>query len=320
MYVLSTPIRRGLSIRLCVAILVSMLMGQLPTLAYAGNQPFSNSNFATKEGLKIHYRLWEPAEKEVRGNMLMVHGFAGSSFSWEQVADSLLQLGYRTVAVDVPPFGFSDRAPRQNQSVGFRAALLNTLLEEIGPGQRWHLSGHSMGGAIVQAMALLEPGRFVSVNLVGAALFDTLSPGRRPFPVAFNLPGLTTFVGSVAESWVLTPGRIESFLASAYGQSPTADQTQAYVKTLSVPGTARAILNGPRFSREIQSLYAGNLIVPAIAIWGEADAWVPLQSRKHILEKMPTVQLVVMPGVGHNPMETHFYEYMEIYLAFLNNL
>lgn len=287
----------------------------------AASRPFPNSHFATVDNLELHYRLWEPAAEPARGNVLLVHGFSGSTFSWEEVADSLSRLGYRVVAADVPPFGYSDRNPRQNQSVTARAALLNTFLDNRFPGNLWHIAGHSMGGGIVQAMALIAPERFVSVCFVAPTLFKKTQQGRRGTPpVWLRIPGFTTFAGHLAESWFLTESRIRSSLASAYGEEPSHEQVQAYLEPLRIPGTARAILNSTRFSKELASLDVENFSVPALAIWGENDTWVSLASRREIAESMAGLQLEVIEEAGHNPMETHFDAFMDLWLTFLNNL
>lgn len=282
--------------------------------------PFSNSHFITIDGLKLHYRLWNAEEESIRGNVFMVHGFGGSTFSWEEVADSLSQLGYCAVAVDVPPFGYSDRSPRQNQSVTYRAALLNAFLSQQFPGEKWHLAGHSMGGAIVQAMALLYPENYQGVNFVGAALFSSINPQDRQLPLVFQIPGVTTFIGNIAESWIITPGRVEGLIESAYGQKPTPLQIRAYLEPLSISGTARAILNAARYYDEIHQVEASDLSIPAIAIWGADDSWVSFESRQSVVEQIKGLELFIMDDAGHNPMETHFKEFMDIYLAFLNNL
>ena len=302
-----------------ILVLLFLLAGSHTKLV-SQSLPFSNSHFITIDGLKLHYRLWNVEEENIRGNVFMVHGFGGSTFSWEEVADSLSQLGYRAVAVDVPPFGYSDRSPRQNQSITYRAALLNAFLSQQFPGEKWHLAGHSMGGAIVQAMALLYPENFRSVNFVGATLFTSINPQERQLPLVFRIPGATAFMGNIAESWIITPGRVEGLIESAYGQKPTPSQIRAYLEPLSIPGTARAILNAARYYDEIHQLEASDLSIPAIAIWGADDTWVSFESRQHVVEQIKELELFIMDDAGHNPMETHFKEFMDIYLAFLNNL
>ncbi len=91
----------------------------------------------------------------------------------------------------------------------------------------------------------------------------------------------------------------------------------AYLQPLIIPGTARAILSSPVYYREVESLNAADLAVPAKAIWGDADDWVSWESQKDIMERMPGIDLFLLEGVGHNPMETHFEEFMNAWLPFI---
>lgn len=309
-----------------LAVCILGLLCLLPVATLYGGQsvyapsPFDNSSYTRVEGLEVHYRLWEPEKQQVVGHVLLVHGFGGSTYSWEQTAQQLRSLGYRVVAVDVPPFGYSDRAPRQNQSFGARAKLLNTFLSQRFPQKKWHLAGHSMGGAVVQAMALQYPENYISVCFVAAALFRQVEVQKTSAPGWLRMPGVTFFLGSLAESWLITPSRIEALLLSAYAQPVRPEQIEAYRTPLVIPGTARAILNSVEYSREIFDLCATQLRIPSIAIWGAQDNWVPLESRKSIMEQIPGLQLEVIEEAGHNPMETHLEEFLERWLRFLDNL
>ncbi len=282
--------------------------------------PFPNSRVAEVDGLGIHYRHWAARGEVFRGSVLMVHGFAGSTFSWQEVADSLMTLGYELVAVDMPPFGYSDKSPRINQSITAHAIRLHRFIHQEFPGRQWHLAGHSMGGAVSQAYALMYPGDLESVTFVAAALFAELPRGEHQVNFLLRLSPLRFIAGELAETWFITEKRVEGLLASAYGMAPDPGQVRAYLDALLVPGTARAILSAPAYHQEKKKLEAAELAVPSLAIWGEADTWVPLAGRRNILERMPGTKLLVMEGVGHNPMETHPEAFISAWLDFLDGI
>ena len=279
--------------------------------------PYSNSRMDTIDGVAIHYRHWEQPEGERKGSCLLLHGFGASTFSWQEVADSLYQLGYEVVAVDIPPFGFSDKSSRINQSVTAHALRLKQLITTAFPGRKWHLAGHSMGGRVAQAFSLQYPDQLHSVSFVSAALFSMLDDEPRPARALLRLSPLRFLFGELAEEWVITHRRLEDMLESAYGIPPDAEQVEAYLQPLRIPGTARAILAAASFHEELTSLDAANLRVPAIAIWGDSDDWVPVEGRKRALERMPDTELILLEGVGHNPMETHFDDFMRAWIPFL---
>jgi len=280
-------------------------------------QPFDNSRQAAMAGVRMHYRHWEVSGGQAAGHILLVHGFAGSTFSWEEVADSLHSLDYEVIAVDIPPFGYSDKDHRINQSRTAHAKRIHQLLQQELPGRKWHLAGHSMGGAIAQAYALMYPEDLLSVTFVAPVLFSNLRPDDGDVRFLLRSSPLSWLAGELAEEWLINAGRVEGLLASAYGTEPSETQVAAYLEPLLIPGTARAILSSPVYYQEVDRLDAADLAVPAKAIWGDADDWVSWESQKNTLDRMPEIDLVQLEGVGHNPMETHFEEFMRAWLPFL---
>lgn len=284
----------------------------------AAQKPFDNSVFTTVDDVRMHYRHWEKDLATARGSIVLIHGFGGSTFSWQEVADSLNQLGYEVVAVDMPPFGYSDKTHRINQSVTAHADRLHALLSQQLPGRTWHLAGHSMGGAVAQAYAICYPQHLVSVTFVAPALFSALRISDKPVRNMLRLSPLRFFFGELAEEWFIREARLERLLSSAYGVEPSHEQVLGYLYPLTVPGTARAILSAATFHEELYELDASMLSVPALAIWGTSDTWVPYASREQALLRIPEVSLVLMEDVGHNPMETHLEEFMKHWLVFLD--
>jgi len=280
-------------------------------------KPFPNSEFTVVDGARLHHRSWPAFPAARRGRVLLVHGFSGSTFSWERIVPALRAAGYRTVAVDVPPFGYSDRSPERNASVTARARLLLAFLESTAPGQAWHLVGHSMGGGIVQAMALMRPAAVASVTFVAGTVFGELGhgkPGGRS-PAGWS-PG-RALLGALAGAVPITREQVGVLLESAYGRPPSPDQVQGYFAPLAVPGTAQAIVSTAAAAEELEALDAGALRVPALAIWGERDTWVPLEPRRRTLARMPRLTLRVIPDAGHCPMETHPAAFLAHLLPFL---
>lgn len=299
--------------------LLLLCLPQAPAFGQTRDLPFPNSTFTRVDGISLHYRHWPVSENERLGNCFLVHGFSASTFSWQEVADSLQQLGYEVVAVDVPPYGYSDKNPRLNQSFTARAGLLKAFLDQEFPGRLWHVAGHSMGGGMVQAMALLYPEAFQSLTMVSATVFEqTKAADRLPFDLMAADP-LRLAAGAMTE-WVLSFGidrRIRQVLESAYGREPTAEEIRQYAEPLQIPGTALAILSTSAFYMEVHDLDASDLAIPGLAIWGGKDTWVPLREYRHVLEKMPGVELRVIDEAGHNPTETHTKDFMAIWGPFL---
>lgn len=291
----------------------------LSAQALVAQKPYDNSAFADVDGVSIHYRYWGCEGQEFAGSVLLIHGFGASTFSWQGVADSLYVLGYEVVAIDLPPFGFSDKSHRLNQSITARAVKLNSFLEQELPGKRWHIAGHSMGGAVAQAYAILYPEDLKSATFVSAALFPELHRQEQPVRLLLRLSPVRFILGELAQEWVISPRRVARLLESAYGMEPNEEQVQAYLVPLKLYGTSRAILSAASFSMELFELDASDMKVPAVAIWGDSDTWVTYKSRQNTLARMPHVELILLEDVGHNPMETHLNEFLDVWLPFLRS-
>ncbi len=299
--------------RFPLLILWMLCLSNLTASAY----PFENSRKAFVDHTSVHYRYWGHPDASGKASVLLVHGFGGSSFSWVQVADSLNQMGYEVIAIDMPPFGFSDKSYRINQSTTAQAHRLHQFIQKAFPGRKWHLAGHSMGGAVAQAYALMYPDHLASVTFVAPVLFSSIQPSEHAGNKLLRLTPIRYIMGEIAEEWVLRKSVLSRMLESAYGVPPDNEQVMAYLEPLKVPGTARAILSAASWREELFTLHAHDLSMPSVAIWGLEDTWVSYRQRKSILEKMPSTRLVLIEGVGHNPMETHFEQFMEAWLPFV---
>ena len=233
---------------LCVLILFILLPYLFPISAPAamdGTKPFDNSAFMVVNGISFHYRTYHARSSAIEGKLLLVHGLAGSTFSFEVSAPLVSQEGYFVVSVDLPGFGYSDRNPAYDHSQANRAKDLWGLLSVIDQGMDdtaammpWHLAGHSMGGGTVAAMAMQDPSRVKSLIFVDAALFE--SPDGGGF---LSIPSLNRWMLTALEHFLITENRIKSLLSSAYGTEPTIDQIKNYLLPLRLPGTARSLLS-----------------------------------------------------------------------------
>ncbi len=122
----------------------------------AEEKPFDNSEFYTEGKYTLHYRVFE-AENE-KGKMLMLHGFACSTSTWEPIADEMVENGYTCVLVDLPGFGYSTRETEvADEDVIARESLVINIMKTIAPINEWHVAGHSMGGGVAMNIACLEP-------------------------------------------------------------------------------------------------------------------------------------------------------------------
>ena len=281
-------------------------------------RPFPDSRFMEIDGVRLHYRIWGvDNQDDTKPWVLLVHGMGGSTFSWERNAPAIAGAGLRVVAVDVPPFGYSDKNPDLNQSVDVRAELLWIFLEGLRPGAGWYLVGHSMGGGIVQCMAILHPEKVEKVVFSDPALFgQTGERSMATMPILRFQPFQWLFTG-IGKVFLVSPKNIRKFLTSAYAAEPDQADIDEYLRALRVPGTARALIRSMAISKPARHIDGKTFNTPALAIWGSLDSWVPLEKSKPLLEKIPSIRTEVIEGAGHCPMATHPDQFNRLVIGFL---
>lgn len=285
------------------------------------SDPFANSHFfKTSDQVDLHYRVW-PAQGELKGQILLIHGLGGSTFTWRFTAETLAVNGYFVVAVDLPGFGFSSRERELNHSQKQRSQWLWELLDELdrtGQGVQpnsWHLVGHSMGGGTATAMALARPEVTASLILADGALFDN-NPSF--VSILLRYSPAARWLQVVLEHILITEKRISSLLASAYGRPLQADEVVGYTLPLQIPGTAGSLIDLTKTAKS-ESIQKDVLAkTPVLAIWGADDAWVPFTATEKIKGVLPQARIESISSAGHCPMETHPREFEGILLRFLS--
>ncbi len=282
-----------------------------------GFKPFPDSRYSVVNGVKLHYRLFEPAETKVKGNLLFVHGFSGSTFSWRYNLEFFMENGFRVVAVDLPAYGFSDKKAEFNHSPTSRANLMWDFLETL-EGDKWNLAGHSMGAAIVVAMAVKQPEKTENLVLVNGAYFDLSKElNRWPFINLLHFPPVLRWGEVIARSRFFHYEKIKELLASAYGETPDSMAVQGYLEPFLYKGTSRAIIQSFLHSSEIYTVNLEEIKTRSLIIWGDNDTWLPISKGERIHEKLKDSEFYIFDNCGHSPMETHYDEFNRLLLGFL---
>lgn len=288
------------------AISVSKESAGTPTSAYA------DSRFEQVGGILLHHRVNGSATGA--GNILLIHGLGGSTYSFDRVVAPLATAGYMTVSVDLPGFGYSGRPGKFDHSQLNRARLLWLLLDRIDTGP-WIILGHSMGGGTAVAMGLLRPSQTRTIILVAPALEDWR--GIASSLLAF--PPFSRWLQIYLERSVITEDRIARILGEAYGRAPTEQEILAYLEPLQASGTARSLVSMARSSRSVPFAQLAGLRMPVFAIWGADDRIVPLAKARDVGSAFPDFRLVIMEGTGHIPMEHDAGRFVPVLLDILGS-
>ena len=278
--------------------------------------PFSNSHLIKINNELIHYRTYHAAGDSIKGNILLIHGFCGSTFSWRKNADTLAGNGYNVVAVDLPGFGYSDRSPGLNHSATFNAQLLWQLLDTIHQGN-WILAGHSMGAGTALAMASLHPEKTEKLILVDGA-YSNSRGSSGAFGYLLTSGPVKRWAEVLGHRYFFNTTKIHQLLASAYSSAPDSDAVNGYLAPLMLKNTASDILDLAT-SKEISNVNLETLKMPVLSVWGKDDKWVPYNKSQKYLEPLTALKTVMLDSAGHCPMETQRAAFNTNLLTFLNS-
>lgn len=262
--------------------------------------------------------------------VLFVHGTGAWSETWRDTLTALAGAGYRAIAIDLPPFGYSQRPgqpayDKQTQGRRIVAALAALKLPAA------IVVGHSFGGGPTVEAALIAPARVRGLVLVDAAL--AIRPdGSRFEPPSAPLRAVLAArpLRDALVATFLTNPRFTRKLLQAFIYDParaTDARVAIYRQPLTVKGTTGAIgewlpaLIAPAApaSSEDPASY-GKLAMPVAVIWGERDAITPLEQGKRIAALAPRAELYIMKGVGHIPQIEDAAGFNEVLLKSLKGL
>ncbi|MFL5881945.1 MAG: acetoin dehydrogenase dihydrolipoyllysine-residue acetyltransferase subunit [Actinomycetota bacterium] len=207
------------------------------------------------EGRAIAYATMGEGDEVV----VLVHGYGGDKNSWLFVQEPLSRT--RTVhAIDLPGHGASGKDVGDG-SLDTLAATVLGFLDAVGVG-RAHLVGHSLGGAVVTAVAAAAPDRVSALTLVSPVGFGQVD--------ASYLRGFAE-AGSRRE---LRPHLGKLFADEGQVNRQLVDDLLRY-KRLDGVDTALQTLLGTLLDGDEQAIDAAALLatveVPVTVVWGRAD-------------------------------------------------
>jgi pimeloyl-ACP methyl ester carboxylesterase len=274
----------------------------------------------TVSDIKLHYRIWIN-EDSINSHkwILLLHGMGGSTYSWENNAKVFCDSGYNVVAVDIPPYGYSEKNPDYNYSTDNISALMWKFAKRINDKYPWILIGHSMGGGIAQCMAIEKPKKVKKIVFVAPALFSELKPGRDfgQFITAFR--PVERLMSVLGETFYIKKNKIRKILESSFASEVPDEVVNQYYKALNNDGFTTAFLRSFSKSNPSKQVNGLDFNIKSLAFFGTADTWVPYSQTKNITDQLHCIKIVSIENAGHSLMETNSPEFNKQVLQFLNS-
>lgn len=298
------------------ALLLSvLLLAALAVPAFAAGEtapPYADSAWFTYGDYRIHYRVLEADSP--KGQILFLHGFAQSTYSWENLAAILRENGYTCVLADLPDFGYSSRETADTE-MRPREEIVHALMEALSA-EPWYLAGHSMGGYIALSVAQTYPESVKNLLLFCTAGNDGKPDALRPLT---SSKAVAETLGPVMELFARSRLLVRLLLLFALHDPAYAltYPAERIIAPLKIKGTgAGAIYNFSMLQKTDYEKVAA--MPPILFVNGDADLVIPDAQRVNLRAHLPEGSMdYVVKGGGHMLIENRAAEAAAVALNFL---
>jgi pimeloyl-ACP methyl ester carboxylesterase len=248
---------------------------------------------------------------EVKGTVVMVPGFTGSREDFLPMAPFVTAAGYRLIAYSqlgqYDSDGPEGRDAVAEYTIAKFARDLAEVLDELAPGERVHLLGHSFGGLVTRAAVLNDPTRFLDYVILDS-------------PPSGQDLGMAVDIGQMPE--LLWAGGNEALWQAMFGAfeeifpAPVKEFLRGRImatKTANIAGIALSMGAEPD---RVEELAATGL--PILVAAGENDM-VPVDVQADVAARLG-VKFEILAGAGHTPNEEKPEELTKVLVDFWNGV
>jgi 4,5:9,10-diseco-3-hydroxy-5,9,17-trioxoandrosta-1(10),2-diene-4-oate hydrolase len=290
-----------------------------PDISKESAQRSATVSFSGGSDVTLNY--YEAGESTELGGglpLVMLHGGGPGASAWSNFGPALPRFAasFRTLLVDQPGFGGSDRPPVEGNYYRHAAEHVIALLDELGI-DRVHLLGNSLGGGTAMRLALSHPDRVGRLVLMGPGglslnLFhaDPTEGVQRLMDFGANptREALRAFISTmVVNQDLVTDELVEERFADA-----TAPGAQEAMRDMGMSFWNPETAEDGMLWREAHRLRRHTLLT-----WGREDRVNPIDGAFAALKLIPKAQLHVFPNCGHWAQIEAADEFAEVTTVFL---
>jgi pimeloyl-ACP methyl ester carboxylesterase len=228
----------------------------------------------------MNYWTSKESPSETREVILFVHGAGGSQFIWSY-QKTFFEKGYHPIVLELS--GHGESGGRGEDEIGRYADHIHSFLKTLGL-RKVFLVGHSMGGAIVQTLALTHPEVIHGIVLVGT--------GAR-------LKVVPEILNGIKNNFEETVRKIARF---AYSPKVSPDLIEQGIENLlqcSPQVLYGDFLACDRFdlTKEVEQIE-----LPTLVLCGDEDQLTPVKYSEFLQSRILRSKLEIIPGAGHMVM------------------
>lgn len=210
--------------------------------------------------------------------LLILHGWGSNLERWQEVAEKLVQHGFKVIIPDLPGFGKSEPLSypwNSNKYVAWAEEFVSKLnLKD------YYLLGHSFGGALASKIAVKHPQDIKKLFLVSAACVRKKTASK----------GLSAKIAKFVRILKFLP--FYNLFRKAVYKFIIRKSDYVYVEGV-MKDTYLNIVS------EDLSFHLPFIKVPTVIIWGQKDESTPIIEAQFIAKQIKNSKLFVIPDAGH---------------------
>ena len=284
----------------------------------------AGGRFVKAGGLEIFVQETGPRDGRA---VLLIPATAAWSETWRATLDALGRAGCRAIALDLPPFGFSQRPKANAFSRQDQAARIIGVLDALGV-REVTLVGHSIAGRATLEAAMRDGPRTTALVLVAASagLEEPVQASgeqglasrllaQRPLRIALMAVATQPYLSkAILQRMMYDPEDATAALVHVFRQPLAVDGSSARMGDwLAAAATGR-----DRGKSSDAAGYA-ELRIPALLVWGRQDTIIPLAEGERLARLLPQSKLVVLEQMNHAPHLEDAQEFNRLLLGFLRD-
>ncbi|HEX8648260.1 MAG TPA: alpha/beta fold hydrolase [Thermoleophilaceae bacterium] len=229
--------------------------------------------------------------------VLMLHGLGGTKISFLPTQAALAG-DFRTIAVDLPGFGDSDKPLPAAYDAPFFAKWVVALMDELEIDHA-HVIGHSMGGRVAIELGMAHADRIDCLTLMTPSL-AWLRDKRWTTYLKLVRPELAVLQPAprpVVERFVraAVPGAKDGWSAAGIDEFLRAYLTPRGRVAFYAAARNIYLEEGDAFWSRLEAVEARSLF-----LWGRRDQLIPMGFSRHVRKALPAAEHVVL-DCGHIP-------------------
>jgi pimeloyl-ACP methyl ester carboxylesterase len=268
---------------------------------------------ATNGDCELYYDTFgDPAD----ATLLLVNGLGSQCINYQdEWCEMFAARGLHVVRFDNRDVGLSTSFPSASYRLADMARDGLAVLDACGV-ERAHVMGLSMGGMIVQTMAIEHPDRLLSMTSVMSSTGEPEYGQPKPEAWALLTAPPPTDRESAVQRWV-DGMRVWGSPAFADEDRWRADAERAFDRSFNPEGTTRQFeavrASGPRADR------LPSVQVPTLVMHGDCDTLIDPSGGRRTAELIPGARFELIEGMGHDYPPELWQRWVDLVVGHIEN-